>query len=204
MEIDLNKPADNALPFLVERANAIERYAQVEQALSLLFSDLLGTTFDLGGIVFFRVTNASARNAIIESLLEKRHGTTYEAYWHGIPNTPHKRGLFTLLRQLDQRRNEIVHWHGVTNIHAEGDKATSTLTNAWTYATDTQSIAVDDMREFSAKADFVARSAGMFMVFASNRFDNPDWRQTWHGIFQQPCTYPPAEGHPLSQKPPAP
>jgi len=124
MEIDLNKPADNALPFLVERANAIERYAQVEQALSLLFSDLLGTTFDLGGIVFFRVTNASARNAIIESLLEKRHGTTYEAYWHGIPqHTPQTRTVHAIApaRSTPERDRSLARRHEHSRRRRQGD-----------------------------------------------------------------------------------
>ena len=117
--IDLGEGASNTLPFLVERARAIDSYARVEHSLSSLFADLLGTHRDIGGIVFFKITNASARNAMIESLLEKKHGATYEAFWSGIPNTPNKRGLFTLVRQLDQTRNEIIHWTTVNSVSGD-------------------------------------------------------------------------------------
>ncbi|NJM33469.1 MAG: hypothetical protein HC850_00855 [Rhodomicrobium sp.] len=202
--VELGKPADNALPFHVERAKAIQAYASVELALSHLLAILLGTSFDLAGLVFFRITSANSRNAIIESLLEKRYGTTYQAYWHGIPNTPHKRGLFTWIKQLDQRRNEIVHWHTVNNIHIEGDTHTSTLTlsrpNAWAFRSEIQSITVEDMCEFCAKAAFASRSITMFMLLLNGDLEKiPDAKQTWHDICQQPCIYPPPDTHPLSQ-----
>ena len=207
-EFKLGQPADNALAFLVERATAIEHYAQVEQSLSHLFSDLLGTTFQLGGIVFFRMTNTNARNAVIGALLEQRHGSTYEAFWNGTPNTPHRKGLFTLLRTIDSRRNEIVHWHTVNNVHVENDKAVSILKlarpNSWSFPGEMQQITVTDMQAFSAMADFVTRVLNMFALVVSGRHPGIHGLQTWQDIFQRPCTYPPAEGHPLARTPPAP
>lgn len=63
---DLGKQPDNAIPFLLARAQAIDAYAQVERWLNFLFSNLLGTPHDIGGIVFFRITNSSSRLAIID------------------------------------------------------------------------------------------------------------------------------------------
>jgi hypothetical protein len=99
------------LPLQLARANAINAYASVEQSLCRVFGHLLRTDLDRAAIVFYSITNTHARNRIIDGLLEKRHGTTYEAYWNGIPNTQNRRGMFTTIRQLDQSRNEIVHWH---------------------------------------------------------------------------------------------
>lgn len=196
-------PPENETPFLVERARAINGYATVEQAVSNLFADLLGTSYELGGIVFFRITNASARNAIIETLLKKKYGATFDAFWSGVPNTPHRKGLFTLIRQLDQRRNEIVHWTTVTQI---GTTQTLVLMRPvfWAFQEAApQSITTDDMAEFTAKASFTARAINMFSVFARGALDDhPDLRQTWHDICQRPCIYPPPADHPLSLTPP--
>ena len=79
---------ENWLDFLVWRARAIEAYAKVEQSLNMLFAHLLGTTPEISGIVFFRLTSTHGRNWIIEALLEKRHGDKYAAYWHGIRARP--------------------------------------------------------------------------------------------------------------------
>ena len=208
VEFNMDQPATNELPFLVERARAIELYAQVEQSLCHLFSDLLGAPWDFGGIVFFRITNTSARNAILDALLTKRFGTTYEHHWNGIPNTPNKKGLFTLLRQIDSRRNEIVHWHSVTNVHVEAGAAISTLAlmrpNAWSFPADITYIGVAQMQEFSALASFVARSVNMFTAYAAGRLAHSGAEQAWRDICQRPCTYPPPEGHPLTQKPSTP
>ena len=174
---------EEAAQFLIERAQAIDQYAGVEQSLSMLFSDLLGTSFELGGIVFFRISNATSRNAILEQLLSKKYGEAYEVYWNGIRGTPHKRGLFTLLRQLHERRNEIVHWHTVNNIHTDGTTHTVTLTltrpNFWTSDTQRSYITAEDMREFSAKASFVSRSINTFTMVATHRF--PDGPRDKHG-----------------------
>jgi hypothetical protein len=116
---------ENAL--YIARSRAIDAYSRIEQSLSMLLSYLLGTSMDLAAIVFFRITNANSRNAIIEDLLAKRHGETYKAYWDGIPGTHNKRGLFTWLRQLDADRNKIVHWAVVNNVAIEGETAKSTL-----------------------------------------------------------------------------
>jgi hypothetical protein len=93
VDFDLSRPAENVLLFLVERAKSIDRYAEVEQSLCRLFSNLMGTTADLGGIVFFRIGNARSRNLIIEQLLEKRYARTYEAYWRCPENSGTQRPL---------------------------------------------------------------------------------------------------------------
>jgi len=206
---NLGTPPQRSTEFLVARAIAIERYAQVEQSLSMLFSRLLGTQPDVGGIVFFRLTNTTSRNQIIEQLLTKRDGDKYEHYWNGVPNTPNKKGLFTLLRQIDTSRNEIVHWHVAQNVTWVNDVGVATLSlvkpNFWTLTSDSPSITEDDLNAFASKADFVARSINMFSLVASGAYpEQAGELSTWHGIFQQPCIYPPPEGHPLTRKVPAP
>jgi hypothetical protein len=199
----LSKQPDNAIPFLLARAQAIDAYAQVERWLNFLFSNLLGTPHDIGGIVFFRITNSSSRLAIIDSLFEKRHGNRFEGYWSGLPNTPNRRGLVTLVRQLDTRRNEIVHWHTVNYIETDGQLRNSNLflqkPNFWGFFSDSQSITVEEMEAFISKADFTSRSIMMLVLYISGQLDQvPETKQQWHNVFLQPCLYPPSGDHPLS------
>jgi hypothetical protein len=98
---------DPAQSLQLARAAVIEGYAGVEESLASLFAALLGAWPHHAAVVFWRLTNTSSRNKIIEQLLTSRFGTQFDSYWHG---QKHVGGLFTLIRQLDQTRNELVHW----------------------------------------------------------------------------------------------
>src|SRR5665647_1309473 len=87
----------------IRRGLAIESYARVEQQLADVFSDLLGVHPKLWGVVFFKITNANARDKILETLLKKKFGNEYRAYWHG--NDKGEKGLFHHLRSVSQDRN---------------------------------------------------------------------------------------------------
>jgi RecB family exonuclease len=100
-------PAVNQDVFLVARANAIQAYAKLEFSLSIVFSRLLGTQPDIAGLVFFRITNTYQRNGILEDLKKHRFGNEYNLFWNSI---------MKIIRQIDQRRNEIVHWHVVNDL----------------------------------------------------------------------------------------
>ena len=204
-----NDTPENVSDFLIWRARAIEAYAQVEQSLNMLFAQLMETPIDSAAIVFFRITNKQSRNAIISELLTRRHEKQYEVYWHGTPGTANKRGLMTLVRQLDSRRNEIVHWHTGQQISVDDEKAVGKIflrkPNFWTYKSDRSEISAADLQEFHAKAGFVAKAINIFTMNAHNllRGDSPA-KPTWREICQQPCIYPPPDNHPLALKPGAP
>ena len=61
-------------PFMVARASAIERYADIEQVLASLCAYLMGVSVDIAGIPFFKMNNARARQAMLARLLKKKHG----------------------------------------------------------------------------------------------------------------------------------
>jgi hypothetical protein len=198
---DLGKDRpENEVEFLLCRALAIDAYAGVEQSLNGLFAHLLGAKADLAAIVFFRLTQTS-RNHIIESLLTKRHGRKFYTYWFGVPETRDKRGLMHLIRSLDSRRNDIVHWHAVVDVTTEDDKAKGLVKlgypNFWAMSSQSPSLGVAELQAFATKADFVARSINMFYVVTSDMFPQVD-KSEWKEIFQQPSTYPPLDTHPLS------
>ncbi len=195
--VDINNPD---VPLQISRANAINAYASVEKSLCRIFGHLLTTELNLAAIVFYSITNTHSRNRIIDELLEKRYGTTYEAYWNGIPDTHNKHGMFKIIRQLDQRRNEIVHWH--IGFHPD-DIPRLGLTKPSIYPLiepNSPSISVQDLNQFVEKADFVSRSLTIFYVLISSPIvSEEEALQPLQEIFQQPASYPPSDTNPLSR-----
>jgi hypothetical protein len=188
------------------RATAIEAYGNLERSLSLVFASLLGTTNEKAGTVFFRIVNARFRNDIIDDLIKKVHSTKFDAYWNGQPGQsgiPRVPGLFTHIRNLDERRNQIVHWHVVNEIALDSDPPSHIEVlappNFWSEANRKSRITVDGINEFIAKAVFVDRGISMFYVMTSGQLPIPaEQAEPWLRIFQQPVPYPPPDTHLLS------
>jgi hypothetical protein len=190
------------------RALAINAYANVEQSLCRLLAALLNIDWQNAAIIFYNVQNTHARNRIFDELLAKRHGSKYEAYWTGIPNTHPRRGMSDLIRQLDQSRNEIVHWH-IGRKMSEDERGWPALQKPRAVPlieSQMKSLSVTELTDFIEKADFIERSLNLFCNFAGtdevnyDRSDPAAWRvESWLQIFQQPALYPPPDSHPLSR-----
>lgn len=184
-------PAVNQDVFLTARANAIQAFASLEFSLSIVFSRWLGTAPELGGLVFFRIINTHSRNRILDDLKETHFPDQYSLFWNS---------LLKLIRQIDQRRNEIVHWHVVNTIdldlpHKEASRLTLSPPTGWT-SKSTASINEDDLEKFIRKCNFVARLATMFSFLKTEHAEALG--ETWLDIFQRPIVYPPPDTHPLS------
>lgn len=200
VSITLGAPAENEPDFQIWRAHAINSYAHVEQSLAQCISDLIGSDPVVGFTVFYQVSNARSRLRIFEKLIEHRHKDSYDVFLHGRPGTKDKSGLLGLLNSLDQRRNEIVHWHVLQEITGDGETMRSTLVLAppafWSgMAAERRTTA--DMQEFSRKATFTSRILNMFNVFNSKAIRPEGWDDKWSPVFREPCSYPPSESHPL-------
>jgi hypothetical protein len=63
----------------IERAKAIEAYAKLEQALCSLFAAWLNIKPEIAALVFFKITNASARLDILDLLFEKQSKSEYSS-----------------------------------------------------------------------------------------------------------------------------
>ncbi|MEX0853393.1 MAG: hypothetical protein WD036_08965 [Bauldia sp.] len=195
--------------FRISRALALEAYAKVESELSYLLSAVIGGRHDTAAIIFFKIGNTGARNAIISSLLEHIHGDKYDTYWHGQPGgggVARVPGLLSLINSLDTRRNEIVHWHPTESVSLGPDGSTKhweDLRPAFFWARGNATpIATDDFDEFTAKAQFVEKSLQMlWRIMRSPQKVSEVELQSWTQIFQQPVPYPPPSAHPLAQKP---
>lgn len=181
---------DLSKEFFIARAAAIRTYASYEISLVTLFGYLMGIQPDYAGIPFFKINNARARNSIIEKLLKKRHGNTYNIFWNSLAK---------LLNAIDTTRNQIVHWPINVTIDASQSSKPKKLAlvppNFWDSSENTPEMTVNDLYDFIVKCDFVSRSINTFYMTISGRFD------TWRDIYLQPITYPPLDNHPLFQMP---
>jgi hypothetical protein len=186
--------------FLLARGGAIGAYALVEQELFALFSHLMNVPMDYAGVPFFRINNARARNAILSRLLRKRHGSAYNIFFNSL--------ITSHLQQMDEKRNQIVHWAIWLNVveSPNGEqKLHSSLNppNYWDWAEGSPKIYINEIYDFIVKCDFLSHLINMFGATISGQWEKTQVQgggaseATWREIFRQPVTYPPPCNHPL-------
>jgi len=185
-------PPVNQDQFLGWRAIAIQAYANLEVSLTLLFAKLLGIEADLAGLVLYRIASTHTRTRILRDLYSKKHGEAYSPFW---------KSLLSFIRTLDQRRNEIVHWHVVNNInlalnHKDASRLSLAPPTGWAMQS-TASIAETELKDFVQRCDFAHRLLNMFSVVLHDPVVTADVRERWLKIFEEPVTYPPSDTHPL-------
>src|SRR5713226_3942653 len=149
---------------MLMRSGAIEAYAALEQSLNGLLAHLLGTTYDIAGIIFFRIVNSHSRNIILEELFRKYYKEQYSDYWNSF---------LKFIRPLDQERNEIVHWYTIIEVGSADESITVSAKlippNFWNFRPETKSHTIKTLQDFSAKCDFASRFINMFMLSTSGR-----------------------------------
>jgi hypothetical protein len=175
--------------FLISRAVAIQGYATLELSLSFLFSHWLGTSIELGGLVFFRITSKHAINRLLDDLKKKHLNDQYSPFWNSF---------LSFIRTLDHRRNEIVHWHTVNTINmALPHELASTIAlnppTGW-MTNSTASINENDLQDFIQRCQFASRLISLFKMLVAG---DPTLSEPLIGIFQQSIVYPPPDTHPL-------
>jgi hypothetical protein len=182
-----------------ERGKAIQSYALLEQSLNMLFSQLSDTTESVAGTIFYKISNASARNSIIEKLLKTKYNAKFNLFWNSY---------LKLLRPIDLRRNEIVHWvaASISQLDDSDTIVCGTIlipSNVHSFFPAMKYLCQTDLTEFSAKCDEFARLCNIF-----RRVSKPDTSQlqfdAWLHIFQRPLTYPLPADHLLYKMPSTP
>jgi hypothetical protein len=173
---------------LLARAEALDTYAGLEHWLCGLFARLTSLDDETAGIVFYRITNFRARNTILEKLLDRKLGHDYRLFWNS---------MFEFIRQLDQKRNEIVHWHFGAKL--DGEDHVSALrppgSTGFFILPDQPSLSHAELTDFAERASFATISVTMFSLFKWGGLDE-DRLAPWREIFARPITYPPLEAHP--------
>ena len=184
--------------FHVSRAAAIQAYAKLEQALCSLFALLLAVGAPEAGIVFFKIVNAKSRLDIIEKLKKRKLGGANNLYFNS---------LLSGLKQLDGRRNQLVHWHEHFAIRMEDGAAYKPATleppNFWIHDENTVPLTHADLIDFAYEADFYTRATNTFTWHHEPQGELAQ-DEPWLSILARPLAYPPPEDHPLYAKRPAP
>lgn len=167
------------------RGRAIDNYAQLEQSLCALLAYLAGTSRDVAAVIFFKITNARARNDILDKLVRKKHGTTYALWWNSFIKDV---GL------IDRWRNEVVHWHSITDLDNAADDFEKAVTgvsleppNFWDSEENGPKHTVETLTEFCFDCDYLARSCNVFgEVLKGHRTNRVEV-----ATYERPIIYPP-------------
>jgi len=179
----------------IARANAIQRYAELEQGLCELFAYLSDTDPIVAGTIFFRISNARARSGILEKLMKKKHGATYRDFFKSFVKG---------LAPINDARNEIIHWHMV-GLGKPDEKGSPIFTemvltppNIWMYDGATSSHNTQSLDNMASKFSFYCEVTRLFVNMLNRRqviglvSPSPD-------IFHTALDYPLPERHPLAQ-----
>lgn len=203
---DRNIPLDEVItladqdPIWENRGKAIQGYAQLEHALCSLLAHLSDVPQTVASTIFYKIGNTGSRNSILQKLLHKKHGSTFNLFWNAYLKE---------LRIIDIKRNEIVHWLAAANAAFNTDEmlivGVTLIPPDSAAGPDTPNITSKDLVAFQSKCDEFSRLVVMFLgaVNPPPGMD-PASTKSWLEIYRRPLIYPLPAGHPLSQKPKAP
>lgn len=187
---DIDNANRNDLRLL--RGLAIEVYASVEHSLCSLMSRLTGMTPEITGIIFFKITSADVRDKIIERLLKVKKGDEFNPFWNSVQK---------MLKDLANKRNNIVHWSAIHEEKSDGTTSTwlTPGPSIFTFDWDTTTFKPSEVVEFSYKCNFLSALINIFAdMLGGIRGQVPEtlWLK-WNAIIREPVMYPPSETHPL-------
>lgn len=83
------------------RGYAINRFAELEMALSNALAYFANMDLTTAYTVFYKLGTTSARLSLMEEFFERRYGKNHAAFWQAIAKD---------VRLLNDERNKIVHW----------------------------------------------------------------------------------------------
>jgi hypothetical protein len=173
---------------LVARGQAIDAYAGLEKSLSFLLATFAETSLSIASVILFRI-GAHPRNLILDELRSTRFGDQYENYYVS---------LMKLIRQLDQARNQIIHWHTTISLSTDTASVGLSRPSTWFEFKDTAPLTINEINQFTIKCSFVSRSINLFVPLLQGTLQkDPNAHATWHEICQKPIIYPPPKDHPL-------
>ncbi len=178
-------------PIWEARGKAIQSYALLEHALSDLLSALSDTDEAVGATIFYKITSTSARSAIIEKLLRRKHKSKYAAFWNAY---------LKALRPVDLKRNEIVHWlsFAVAELDSFGALNCGVILVPSAYhgfSKSTPHLTLADLTLFTTQCDELSRLCNLFNWSTHRSIFKHPQLNALRDIFLQPLTYPLPEGH---------
>src|SRR5262249_30994995 len=140
---------------------AIGNYARLEQALCSMLAHLCKISHYDAGVIFFKITNYRARDAILDKLIREHHGTTYSAFWNSLAR---------LIDAVSVKRNEIVHWAYIGSVVDNEVARVLIPPNLASTKHDSPQITQKDLIEFIHKCSFIT---GLCYKFINVFIDHP-------------------------------
>lgn len=165
--------------FYISRAEALNSYALLERALTILFAAQLGTAPNYATLIVSKIINTRARNEVIQKVVDHSTGKRFR---------PFTNSLFAQVAEADGLRNQLVHWHV-----EERDDGTFALCP-------TDILSTSDARMTEAEIDALNHHclflSGVTLVFSNH---TRDWAKdpALHERFRLPLRYPPEPDDPL-------
>jgi len=177
------------LEMLVARAQAIQAFANLEQALCALFALVGDMTNRTAATIFFRISAFGSRRKIIDELFRQK--------FKDRPITAFMASLQRGLAPVEQERNEIVHWTVVNHQRNHSVSISLRPPVFWSRALDPErgdSKDANRLKLFKDKCHFWEIACLKFIdaVNANSGLDQPE-RASWLDIFQKSLAYPPQE-----------
>ena len=186
--------------FWSTRGKAVHAYANLEQALCRIFSLVSNTTPWVSATIFFRITNARARNDILGKLIRRHFSNgAFNKFWDSI---------LEAMSTIDRQRNEIVHWGTQTKLTITSPRDGNTRAQLsspavilrpprfWADFGDTHpQITTDDLTAFITKCEFYSLNINVFAAMNGSKtspYKIPSGEeQPWRDIFGKSLVYLP-------------
>ena len=180
--------------FHVARSEAITSYAQLEQNMAFLFAGLMGKiSLRKAFIAFEAISSLRARLVMLEKLLTRDHGDTYQKFFTGFIRD---------VGGINNTRNNIVHWIIYTTSRGEEpfDPSRDIFLGEHPNLFGEETMLLHEINEFSRETEFYSLLLLYFRTFLKepNLPGDPN-KTSWHDIFQSKPVYPPPLGHPLDR-----
>lgn len=174
------------------RVAALEAYSELEHSIIRLLGFLASTDLFVAYAIFTRIGSTHARIAIARDLWRLKFKDA---------DNPFINSTFKSIRELDQRRNNIVHWTlgmAVTDDREDESFLAPGALHKFVYGDGR--LSAHDLTEFSLECWFVSAHITMYLLHQTHPEAVPDEPSPWLDIFQKPIDYPPLEqSHPLFQ-----
>jgi hypothetical protein len=180
---ELTKIVDSD-PLWAARGRAIGAYANLEHIMCSMFAHLGEMPSEVAGVIYFKITSAQVIKSILDKLMRRRYGDTYNLFWNSFLKE---------FGKLANSRNEIVHWlpentHQVTE---EGRTFEMKLFPPHRHfgndPDDTPVLTAADLASFRAKCSFLGTQCWSLLWWITSDDDGTPLPER----YLQPIAYPP-------------
>lgn len=177
------------LELKIARADAIEAYAWVERELCSAFAYLAGTDDRVAGTIFFRLNNARTRRVMLNKMMRLKHGDDRRLFFNS---------LIKRLNEVDDTRNQIVHWIMIVNVYNHNGQFVGVDSHLappdfWSWDENTPNLKAPDLLDFSARCRVIALAISQLV----GRYRGRIPADALPDITLEPLAFPLPDNHPL-------